>query len=68
MYFLYCVLNNLCCETYSMVMIPDIPGEICEDDSEVLVHCVKPSVTLVEAKNLFLFSKVLIKSSRLKCL
>lgn len=51
-----------------MVMIPDIPGEICEDDSEVLVHCVKPSVTLVEAKNLFLFSKVLIKSSRLKCL
>lgn len=62
------VLNNLCCKTYSMVMIPDFSGELCEDDSEVLVHCIKPSVVLVEAEKLFLFLKVLIKSSQLKCL
>lgn len=67
-HFLCCVLNNLCCETYSMVMIPDVPGELCEDDSEVLAHCIKPSVALVEAEKLFLFLKVLIKSSQLKCL
>lgn len=51
-----------------MVMIPDVPGELCEDDSEVLVHCIKSSVVLVEAEKLFLFLKVLIKTSRLKCL
>ena len=49
-------------------MIPDVPGELCEDDSEALVHCIKPSVVLVEAGRLGLFLKVLIKSSRFKCL
>lgn len=51
-----------------MVMIPDAPGEPCEDNSEVLVHCIKPSFVLVEAEKLFLFLKVLMKSGRLKCL
>lgn len=46
-----------------MVMIPDVPGELYEDDSEVLVHCIKPSVVLVEAEKLFMFLKVLIESS-----
>lgn len=49
-------------------MIPDFLGELCEDDSEVLVHCIKPSVVLVVAERLFLFLKALIKSSRLNCL
>lgn len=63
-HFVCCVLNNLCCKTYSMVMIPDVLGELCEDDSEVLVHCIKPSVVLVEAEKLLLVLKVFIKSSR----
>lgn len=38
-----------------MVMTPDVPGELCEDDSEVLVCCIKPSFVLVEAQKSFLF-------------
>lgn len=34
-------------------MIPDFLGELCEDDSEVLVHRIKPSVVLVVAERLF---------------
>lgn len=68
MHFFFCVLNNLCCKTYSIVMIPDFLGELCEDNSEVLVHRIKPSVVLVVAERLFLFLKALIKSSRLNCL
>lgn len=60
-HFFSCVLNNLCCKTYSIVMIPDFLGALCED-TEVLVHYVKPSVVVV-AEKLFLLLKALIKSS-----